>query len=168
MRTKLLLANRNTNVSAYHPHAQPHRAFCPQKPALLFRSVWWHSWLGGHYLLQLITGVLPQTPPFIFPWVRHRKGALHHSHNAVAEVLALSTALLVLWYTSCSSHSCQTSVSWISWVMILRCFRQFYFFLFCIGEKKAIRRDRKQQFINIIQTCEILLPLRSCSNVWAT
>lgn len=97
-------------------------------------------------MLQLITDVLPQKPVF-FPWVSHKRELCSIIHtSAVAEGLALSTT--PFWprdVPAALSHSCHTTVSWISWTMALGFFRQFYFFLFCIGgKKKAIRRNRKQ------------------------
>lgn len=48
-------------VAHTHNHAEQ---FCCQKIAGVSG---WHSWLGGQCLLQLITDVVPQTPPWFSP-----------------------------------------------------------------------------------------------------
>lgn len=166
VRTKLLLANRNKNVSACHSHAQPCRTFCCQKITLVFRSVWAAQLAWG----AVFFAADYRCSPANFPWVSHRNGALHYSHKCCGRGAGtVNNTLLLLWCTSCSItkllHSCLLDLLDDDFRLL-----QAVLFLLILyrKKKKAIIRDRKQQFINIIQTCEILLPLRSCSNVWAT
>lgn len=155
-----------------HPHAQPYRAFCCQKLALLFRSFWVAQLAWGTVFAAADYRCSAPNYTFLFfsPLGKPQKGVLqHYSHKCCGRGAGTVNNTLLCDVQAAPSHSCHTTVSWISWMMILAYCRQFYFFLFCIGKKEnTIRKDRKQQFINIIQTCEILLPLRSCSNVWAT
>lgn len=94
----------------------------------------WYSWLGGQYLPQLITNMLSPNTTFLFlaKATNGRSASIIHTSNVV-EMLPLST--LHFWphdVQAAPSHSCHTSVSCISWMMLLGYFRQFYFFLFCI------------------------------------
>lgn len=105
--------------------------------------------LGGSICCCRLQMFCPKQHLFFFPGVSHKRELCSIIHtSAVVEELALSTThFWPLDVQAAPSHSCHTTVSWISWTTILGYFRQFYFFLFCIGKKKkAIRRDRKQQF----------------------
>lgn len=172
VRTKLLVASRNTDASACHPHAQPCRTFCckknPKQTAIqdcLGGSIccrWLHMFCPKHHLLFFCFVLFP-------PRVIHQRELCSIFHtSAVAEVLALSAAHFCVMY-KLLHHTAVTQLSlgspgWSFKTISGRSISSYFVYI----KKKAIRKDRKQQFINIIQICEILLPLSSCSNVWAT
>lgn len=122
-------------ITHVHNHAEH---FAVTKTALPYASVW---------MIQLACGAVFATAYYkcavpkhhlFMPCIGHRRRSASIIHaSTVAEVLALSAAHF--WprdVQAAPSHSCHTTVSCISWMMLLGYFRQFYFFLFCIEKKQ--------------------------------
>lgn len=137
---KRVLTNRNTNASlCLSPMSTiTQNILLPLKQHGHTWVSGWYSWLGGQFLPQLIKNVLSSNTTFLFlPLATDGRSASIIATSTVAEVLALSAAHF--WardVQTAPSHSCRTTVCCISWMMLLGYFRQFYFFLFCVGKKQ--------------------------------
>lgn len=154
------------NCLPLHNHTEH---FAVTKIALPNVSVW---------MIQLAWGVVFATAYYkcavcehhlFIPRIGHKwEICKHYSHKyCCGGAGTVNSTLLALWCTSCSitqlSHKCLLYLLDGAFDLF-----QAVLSLLVLYRKKAIRRDTKQQFINIIQTRKILFPLRSCNNVWAT